>query len=194
MSFDDREVLRARLAQLEQQIVAKNQEIAQLQKNVRASEVAETPVAVSEFEDTLKRLVQRIAMILQAEKCAIMILDKESGDLVARTPAFGMSDCDVHMLRVKVPEGIAGEVYRSEHPAIFHDAINDPRTINEHVAILHINNGVVVPIVVEKRDDENRVLERITIGVLSVFNKRYGGSCIYEDVQLSSRPARNSSA
>src|SRR5258708_2575862 len=194
MSLDDREALRARLAQLEEQLAAKNQEIAQLQKNVRASEVADTPVAVSEFEDTLKRLVQRIAMILQAEKCAIMILDKESGDLVARTPAFGMSESDVHMLRVKVTEGIAGEVYRTEHPAIFHNAVSDPRTINEHVAILHINNGVVVPIVVEKRDDENRVLERITIGVLSVFNKRYGGDFIDQDVQLLDSLARNAPA
>src|SRR5689334_20921276 len=92
MSFDDLEALRARLAQLEQQLAAKNQEIAQLQKSARASEVAETPVAISEFEDTLKRLVQRIAMILQAEKCVIMVLDKDSGELVARNPAYGMSE------------------------------------------------------------------------------------------------------
>jgi signal transduction histidine kinase len=194
MSLDDREALRARLSQLEEQLAAKNQEIVQLQKNARASEVAETPVAVSEFEDTLKRLVQRIAMILQAEKCAIMIVDKDSGDLVARTPAFGMSETDVHMLRVKVTEGIAGEVFRTERPAIFHDAVSDPRTVKEHVAILHINNGVVVPIVVEKRDDENRVLERLAIGVLSVFNKRYGGNFIDEDVQLLDRLARSAAA
>src|ERR1700737_1385035 len=108
MTFDDREALRARLSKLEEQLAAKNQEIAQLQKSVRASEVAEPPVAISEFEDPLNPLVQRIAMILQADKCVIMILDKDSGDLVARPPAYGMSDGDVRMLRVKVTEGIAG--------------------------------------------------------------------------------------
>src|SRR5262249_46062199 len=151
MSFDDREALRARLAQLEKQLTAKNQEIEQLKTSVRASEVAETPVAISEFEDTLRRLVQRIAMILQAEKCVIMILDKDSGELVARTPAYGMSDGDVRSLRVKVTEGITGEVFRSERPAIFHDALHDERTVKENVAFLHINNGAIVPIIVEKR-------------------------------------------
>src|SRR5437016_7513107 len=148
MSFDDREALRARLAQLERQMAAKNQEIAQLQKSVRASEVAETPVAISEFEDTLKRLVQRIAMILQADKCVIMVLDKDSGELVAQSPAYGMSEGDVRMLRVRVTDGIAGEVFRSERPAIFHDALHDARTLKENVALLHINNGVIVPIIV----------------------------------------------
>src|SRR5438067_13896183 len=109
MSFDDREALRARLTQLEQQLVAKNQEIAQLQKSVRASEVAETPVAISEFEDTLKRLVQRIAMILQADKCVIMVLDKDSGELVAQSQAYGTSGGDVRMLRVRVTARVAGK-------------------------------------------------------------------------------------
>ena len=194
MSFDDREALRARLAQLEQQVAAKDREIEQLKKTARASEVAETPVAISEFEDTLKRLVQRIAMILQAEKCVIMVLDKDSGELVARNPAYGMSEGDVRSLRVKVTDGIAGEVFRSERPSIFHDALHDPRTVKESVAYLHINNGVVVPIIVEKRDEENRVMERITIGVLSVFNKRYGGQFIEEDVQLLDRLARSAAA
>ncbi len=194
MSFDEREELRARLSQLEQELAAKNQEIARLQRGLKASEVTETPVALSEFEDTLKRLVQRIAMILQAEKCVIMILDKESGDLVGRSPAYGMSDSDIKVLRVKVNHGIAGEVYRTERPAIFHDAVNDPRTVKENVAYLHIRNGVTVPLVVEKRDDENRVLDRLSIGVLSVFNKRYGGEFIDEDVRLLERLARNAAA
>src|SRR5262245_42874909 len=194
MSFDEREELRARLSHLEQELAAKNQEIARLQRGLKASEVTETPVAISEFEDTLKRLVQRIAMILQAEKCVIMILDKESGDLVGRTPAYGMSDADIKMLRVKVTHGVAGEVYRTERPAIFHDAVGDPRTVKENVALLHIKNGVSVPLIVEKRDDENRVLDRLSIGVLSVFNKRYGGEFIDEDVRLLERLARNAAA
>ena len=191
---DNNEPLRVKINELEQLIVSKNQEIARLQRGMKASEVAETQVGVAEFEDTLKRLVQRVSMILQAEKCVIMILDKETGDLVARSPAFGMSDPDISILRVKSNQGISGEVFRSEHPAIFHDAINDPRTIKENVALLHIRNGVTVPLIVEKRDEDNRVLDRVTIGVLSVFNKRYDGEFNEEDVRLLERLSRNAAA
>jgi len=190
MTFDDREALRARIAELERQLAAANQEIAKLQQGIRATEVAEAPLA-TESEDTLRRLVQKIAMILQAEKCVIMILDKETGDLVARSPAFGIGENDLKRMRVKLTQGISGEVFRTSHPAIFHDAVNDPRTIKENVAFFHIRNGVIVPLIVEKRDDENRVLDRVSVGVLSVFNKRYGGEFIEEDVRLLERLARN---
>ncbi len=194
MTFDDREALRLRISQLEQELANRNQEIARLQRGIKASEVTETQVGITEFEDTLKRLVQRVSMILQAEKCVIMILDKEKGELVGRAPAFGMSENDLHMLRVKSNSGLVGEVFRTERPAIFHDAVNDPRTIKENVALLHIRNGVIVPLIVEKRDEENRVLDRITIGVLSVYNKRYGAEFIEEDVRLLERLSRNAAA
>src|SRR5438874_877170 len=121
MTGDDVGALRGRLDQLERELSAKNQEIAQLK---RTSEVAETPVAINEFEDTLKRLVQRIAMILQAEKCAVMILDRVNDELVARAPAFGMSDSDIKLLRIRSFQGIAGKVFRSETPHIFNDPVH----------------------------------------------------------------------
>src|SRR5207253_2588267 len=108
----------------------------------KASEVADAPVAISEFEDTLKRLVQRVAMILQAEKCAILTRDKDTGDLIARSPAFGISDDDIKQFRVKADQGIVGQVFRSEQPAIFHDAASDPRTVKELGQKLRIQNGV----------------------------------------------------
>src|SRR5204863_3718009 len=125
-----------RISQMEQLTAAKDQEIARLQRGLRASEVTETPVALSEFEDTLKRLVQRIAMILQAEKCVIMILDKDTGELMGRSPAYGISEHDVKTIRIKVTEGVAGEVYRSERPIIIEDALKDSRTIKDNVAFL----------------------------------------------------------
>ncbi|MCC6728152.1 MAG: GAF domain-containing protein [Chthonomonadales bacterium] len=201
MSFDDSNALRkrvheleARVHEMEAEMASRNREIARLQRGIKASEVTETQVPIAEFEDTLKRLVQRVAMILQAEKCAIMILDKETGELVARAPAFGIAETDLQMMRVKVSQGIAGDVFRSEKPAMFHDAVTDPRTVKDNVALLHIRNGVVVPLIVEKRDEENRVLDRITIGVIGVYNKRYGGSFIDEDVRLLERLARNAAS
>lgn len=193
MTLDDRDALRAQIARLEQELSASRQEIARLQRETRASEVAEAP-AINEYEDTLRRLVQKIAMILQAEKCAIMILDKDTGHLIGSAPAFGIGDHDIKLLRVKITEGIAGEVFRTERPAIFHDAVSDPRTVKENVAVLHIRNGVMVPLIVEKRDEEGRVLDHLAIGILCVFNKRYSGEFIEEDVRLLERLARNAAS
>lgn len=193
MTFDDRDALQKRVAELEQQLAAANLEIARLQRGIRATDIAEAPLA-TESEDTLRRLVQKIAMILQAEKCAIMIRDKESGDLVARAPAFGMAESDLQQFRVRVEEGLTGEVFRNCNPAIFHDASSDPRAARDFRASLRIRNGVIVPLVVEKRDDDNRIEDRVTIGVLSVFNKRYGGEFIEEDVRLLERLARNAAS
>src|SRR5204863_562685 len=52
-------------------------------------------------------------------------------------------------------------------------------------------NGITVPLVIEKRDEENRVIDRTTIGVLHAFNKRHGEDFNDEDVRLLERMARN---
>lgn len=201
MAFDETEPLRARIQQLERELASRNQEItrlqqeiARLQRGIKASEVAAEPIGLSEFEDTLRRLVQRVAMILQAEKCVILILDKEEGELVARAPAYGIHDADLAQFRVNMNEGVSGEVFRTGNPAVFHNALSDPRTIKGIIERLNIRNGVIVPLIIEKRDDDNHVLDRVTIGVLSVYNKRYGGEFNDEDVRLLERLARNAAS
>lgn len=167
----------------------------ELERKVRsASEDQEPPAPITELEETLKRLNSRIAMILQAEKCVFMLFDKESGELVATKPALGLTDEEVKRFRVRATNGISGQVFRDSKPEILFDAINDPRTLKENVALLNVRNGVCVPLVVEKRDAENRVIDSTTIGVLHVFNKRYGNVFIEEDVRLLERMAKNAAA
>ncbi len=159
-----------------------------------ASEVSEPPAPITELEETLKRLNSRIAMILQAEKCVFMLYDKESGELVASKPALGLTDDEIRRFRVRATQGISGQVFRENRPEILYDAINDPRTMKENVALLNVRNGVCVPLIVEKRDSDNRVIDATTIGVLHVFNKRYGNVFIEEDVRLLERMAKNAAA
>jgi two-component system phosphate regulon sensor histidine kinase PhoR len=167
----------------------------ELERKVRSvSEDAEPPAPITELEETLKRLNSRIAMILQAEKCVFMLFDKESGELVATKPALGLTDEEVRRFRVRATQGISGQVFRENTPEILFDAINDPRTMKENVALLNVRNGVCVPLVVEKRDSDNRVIDSTTIGVLHVFNKRYGNVFIEEDVRLLERMAKNAAA
>lgn len=153
------------------------------------SGIETTPL--SEADATLRRLVQRIAMILQAEKIVIMFYDRETAELHGIPPAYGVNEDQLGMFRVRATHGVAGLVFRESSPVIFHDASTDPRTKEDPFALLHVNNGITVPLVIERRDEENRVIERTPIGVLHAFNKRHGESFNEEDVRLLERMARN---
>ncbi|MFY9234156.1 MAG: ATP-binding protein [Fimbriimonadaceae bacterium] len=146
---------------------------------------------INEADVTLRRLVQRIAMILQAEKIAIMFYDREKGELIGIPPAYGVAEDRLGLFRVRATQGISGQVFRDSEPVIFHDATSDPRTQKDPFALLHVMNGITVPLVIEKRDEENRVVERNVIGVLHAFNKRHGEDFNDEDVRLLERMARN---
>lgn len=147
--------------------------------------------SIQEGDLTLRRLVQRIAMILQAEKIVIMFHDTEAGVLRAIPPAYGVEEDKLLTFKVRATQGISGEVFREGRPIVFHDATNDERTEKEHVSLIHVHNGVTVPLIIEKRDDENRVVDRTTIGVLHAFNKRHGEDFNDEDVRLLERMAKN---
>lgn len=149
---------------------------------------------ITEADATLRRLVQRIAMILQAEKVAIMFYDRERGELIGIRPAFGIDEERLTHFRVRAAHGISGEVFRSGEPAVYHDVISDARTQEDPFTLLNVSNGITVPLILEKRDDENRVVERNTIGVLHAFNKRHGENFDDEDMRLLERLAKNVSS
>ncbi len=152
-----------------------------------ASEIA----SIQEGDVTLRRLVQRIAMILQAEKIVIMFYQAEQGELVAIPPAYGIEEGKLDKFKVRATQGISGQVFRDGEPLIFYHADDDPRTRKDLVALMHVQNGITVPLVIERRDDENRIVDRTTIGVLHAFNKRHGEDFNDEDVRLLERMARN---
>lgn len=192
---EDFEALKHRIKQLEDELNASRKKIRELELSKSAGVSDEITVPISEFEETLRRLVQRTAMIVQAEKCVIMVRDRETGELVARSPAFGMEEKEVSALRVDTEKGISGEVFSSGAPAIFHD-MNELTASQDKVLFpkLRLHNGVTVPLLIEKRNDQNHLVERLTIGVLHCFNKRYGGNFIEEDVRLLERLSKNAAA
>ncbi len=206
MSFGDD------VAQLQKQLAAAHQRIQELENQIatgashikrlesdlsKASHPARMPEAtlditpINEADVTLRRLVQRIAMILQAEKIVIMFYDREAGELIGIPPSYGVEEDRLKVFRVRATAGISGQVFRDGEAVIFHDSTHDPRTQKDPFGLLHVQNGVTVPLVIEKRDEENRVVERNTIGVLHAFNKRHGEDFNDEDVRLLERMARN---
>lgn len=181
---------------------------AQLEKSrtpERPQRVSETPptaveeapapiTTMEELRDTLKRLVTKIAMILQAEKCVIKLYDKETGELVAQPPAFGMTEEEIRLYRTRATQGVSGEAFMSGQPIVVNDALSDPRTSKEFVGLLGIRNSLTVPLIVERRDEEGRVVDKIRVGVLKVFNKRFGGNFTDEDVRLALVLARSAAS
>lgn len=193
--------LNNKLTDLQRELDARMQYIAMLEKankeleqKIRSASETGEPAPITELEETLRRVVTKIAAILQAEKCIFMLLDKDRGELVGTPPAFGFTDDEIRRFRVRATQGISGEVFRGSKPIIMFDAVNDERTVKESVALLNVRNGACVPLIAEKRDDNNKVIERNTIGVLHVFNKRYGNIFIDEDIHLLERLARNATA
>ena len=173
------ERLRERISELQE---SKRQLEAELQDT---SASAQAPITTSaELEATLRWFLRRVGMILQAEKAALMLYEPETGELVAQWPALGLSRDDIEAFRVRSTDGVSGQVFREGRPVITDDAMGDPRTVKENVALLSIRNVLTVPLVVERKDAEGRVVEKNIIGVFNVFNKRGGQRFAEEDVTL----------
>lgn len=194
----ERERLERELEDLKRQLRALEESRARLEQQLSAARtLSEVPAPVTtapELEQTLGRLVRKIAMILQAEKCVFMLYDPETNELVARKPALGLTDDQVALFRVRASAGVSGEAFREGGPVAVDDAYEDPRTVKENVVLLNIRNILCVPLIMEKRDEQERIVEKKTIGVLHVFNKRFGTSFSQEDTRLLTILARQAAA
>ncbi len=180
-----------------------------LEQRIHAVETAAPPVppppplppsalplpSPGEFENILRRLVDKIAKILQAEKCVFFLYDAAAGTLYATSPALGLTQEQMAAMERPVSaEGVSNEVFRTTTSLITYDAALDPRAAAEGLARYGIRSAVSVPLIVEKRDEDNRVLDRTTVGVLHVFNKKYDGLFVEEDVRLLEQLARQGAA
>ena len=83
---EENEQLKARVAELEK----RSEETAVTNQTTAEAQVDVAPL--QEADATLRRLVQRIAMILQAEKVVIMFYDRDMAELKAIPPAFGVEE------------------------------------------------------------------------------------------------------
>ena len=198
------ETLQEKLRKLESELEERNSRISRLENENKAlaqkvQEASEAPQQgaseISEMQETLKRMMMRIAMITQASKCMFLVHDPETDELFSDPPAHGLEDEQVKGFRIPVKGTAAGECFMSGKEQIIYDADTDERAIRENLASLGVKNALCTPLIVQKHDDEtNKVIESRTIGILYVFNKRFGGVFMQEDVQLLNRMARNTAA
>jgi PAS domain S-box-containing protein len=141
-------------------------------------------VTQPELRQTLSRLIKKVAMIVQGEKVMLMLYNAELGELQALQPALGVSEEQGAQLSLRPDRGVTGLVYSSNKAVVYNDALSDPRTDKEKVSLLRVRNGIAVPLAIQQRDEEERIIDERVIGVMHVFNKRYEQDFNEDDVRL----------
>ena len=159
-------------------------EYARASDSSGAPAVADGLPSATELEQTLLRLVRRMAMLIQAEKCIFLLHDRDRNQLVARPPALGFTAEQIKALRIAPGVGITGKVFETGQPMIVRDAQSDADVDKNWARRLDVRNLISHPLVREMRDEQERVTGRLTVGVLHVINKRGGGDFTDEDVRL----------
>ncbi len=152
----------------------------------------------SEFEEILARLVDRIAKILQAEKCVFLLHNPNKNELVAVAPALGIPTELLAKFQVKTrSHGLTAHVFKTGEPVILtrDEIAADPRAIADHlIDRFNVYDSVSVPLFIEHRDGENKIVSHETIGVAHVFNKTTAGEFGDEDKSLLASMSRNAAS
>jgi len=157
---------------------------SELQITTAVAEMPGVIVTRPELQQTLARLVSKIAMIVQAEKIMIFLYHADSSELTLLPPALGVTNDQAANLAISPDEGITGGVYRTGESAIYNDALNDPRVLPDIISKLRIRNGIAVPLVIKQRNEEERIIQERIIGVAHACNKRYEQEFNRDDLRL----------
>ena len=166
----------------------------ELQTTTAMTEMPTVVVTRPELHQTLIRLINKIAMIVQAGEVLVMLYQPELGELGVLPPMLGITDEQAGQLHIAPEQGITGLVYRTGESAIYNDAINDPRTLKDKVALLRVRNGICVPLTIKQRDEEERIIQERVIGVMHACNKRYEQAFNDDDVRLLEMLAEQAAA
>ncbi|MCE5241276.1 GAF domain-containing protein [bacterium] len=185
---EDADQLRKELERYRLVVTDLQSKIGKLEEELSAAAtMAEVPAVVvtqPELRQTLSRLIKKVAMIVQAEKVVLMLYNAEIGELGVLQPALGITEDQATRLSLRPDQGVTGIVFGSNKPLVYNDALSDPRTDKDGVSLLRVRNGIAVPLAIQQRDEEERVIDERVIGVMHVFNKRYEQDFNDDDVRL----------
>ena len=161
---------------------------------VLASEDGSGLPSAAELEQTLQRLMRRVSMLVQAEKCVFLLHDRERAELVARPPALGFSREQLRALRLPLDQGVAAQAFRRGEAVVVENVDAFGQSDAAWAKNLEARNLIAYPLVLERRDEQERVADRITVGVFLVLNKRGKSGFTPEDLRLLSVMARQVTA
>lgn len=143
--------------------------------------------------DTLTRILSRTASLLQARGCGVYYWDKDRNVLKAMVPFAGLEDTRVKGMEFPIGGSAMGAAVLQDRPVLL-DHLTNGHVDTELLKELEVQNGVAVPLALERKDDDNEITERSIMGVYFAFDKYYGRSFDMEDARLLSMMARQASA
>src|SRR3954453_19421864 len=112
----------------------------------RLQAVTDAALAHLEVEELLRVLLPRIRDILGADTCAVLLLDEETNELVARA-AVGIEEEVDAGVRIPVGRGFAGRVAAEKEPVILDD-VDHADVLNPILRQKRIKSMVGVPLLV----------------------------------------------
>ncbi|HEY7195987.1 MAG TPA: GAF domain-containing protein [Gaiellaceae bacterium] len=108
--------------------------------------ITDAALAHLELEELLSVLLPRIRTILSADTCAVLLLDEETDELVARA-ALGIEEEVEAGVRIPVGGGFAGRVAAEKRPVIL-DHVDRSRVLNQILLDKGIKSMLGVPLLV----------------------------------------------
>ncbi len=104
-----------------------------------------------EPENVLRKAVQMVSELMEVEVALIYSLDEETGELML-VAYEGVSDEFAQAVgRIKVGEGLYGEVAKTGQAIVVEDASHDPRMTQPEVAKMRIQIQLIVPLAIKDR-------------------------------------------
>lgn len=143
--------------------------------------------------ETLARILARTASLLQARGCGVFIWDRDKHTLSAMRPFHGVPEERVRGLDYPLGTSSLGACVQQDRPTLFQRG-TDNGADAALLEALAVDNLVAVPLALERRDEDNEVVERQIMGALCAGDKFYGRSFDMEDARLLSMMARQASA
>ena len=143
--------------------------------------------------DTLSRILSRTASLLQARGCGVFDWDQNRNVLRAIQPFAGLDMQGLKKLEFPVGSSAMGVSVIQDRPVLLDQAANGHVDV-EALKNLGVQNAVAVPLALERRDENNDIVERSIVGVYCAFDKFYGRGFDMEDARLLMMMARQASA
>ncbi len=110
--------------------------------------LTDAALAHLDLDELLAALLDRAKTILGVDTCAILLLDEETDELVARA-AVGIEEEVEQGVRIPVGQGFAGRVAADRHPIVLAD-VDHADVLNPLLRQKGIKSMVGVPLIVER--------------------------------------------
>ncbi len=114
----------------------------------RLQSVTDAALAHLRLDDLLAALLERTRQILEVDTCAILLLDEETDELVARV-ALGIEEEVEQGVRIPVGGGFAGRIAAEKRPVVLED-VDHAHVLNPLLREKGIKSMFGVPLVVEE--------------------------------------------